>query len=486
MTAFNATINWILSFSYWLLISSVIISIFMKRRIAQSAIVWLLVIYILPLFGIIMYLLFGKPNIGKRRANRSRAIKLFTRTWIKELHYSSYMFSSKISKVAFPLFKLCEYRNGIGCLKGNQINLIDSANETMMSMILDIALAKHNIEMVFYIWHTGGLVNKVAEELMNASRRGVKCRLILDSTGSISFFRTNYPTKMRLAGIDIVEALHVNIFRIFFQRIDLRQHRKMVLIDNHISYIGSMNMVDPRYFKQESGLGQWIDIMVRIEGPVAIAIRIIYSCDWEIETGQRILSPSPKENIRPFYEGLGYPIQVIASGPVFPTGIIHQGLLTSIYSARKKLVMTTPYLVPSDDLLYAICTAAQRGVNVHIIIPRHNNSILVSWASRAFFSELLESGVLIHQFEGGFLHTKSILIDTQLSLIGTVNLDMRSLWLNFEVIIAIDNHEFGKNLEQAQNSYISNSKVIDARKWSKRPYWHRVVERIFYFFSPLL
>lgn len=227
---------------------------------------------------------------------------------------------------------------------------------------------------------------------------------------------------MRTAGIEVVEALKVNLFRAFLRRMDLRQHRKIILIDNRIAYTGSMNMVDPRFFKQDAGVGQWIDLMARIEGPVATTLGIIYCCDWEMETGKRLLPPPPDVNVMPFEQESGHTIQVIASGPA-PEEMIHQALLTSVYSARKQLIMTTPYFVPSDDLLHAICTAAQRGVDVSIIVPHKNDSVLVGWASRAFFTELLAAGVKIYQFKDGLLHTKSVLVDGQL------NWSARSIWI---------------------------------------------------------
>jgi len=226
--------------------------------------------------------------------------------------------------------------------------------------------------------------------------------------------------------------------------------------------------------------------MARMEGPVATTMGIVYSCDWEIETGKRILPPEPDLNQMPFEQESGHTLQVIASGPGFPEDMIHQALLTATYSARERLVMTTPYLVPSDDLLHAICTAAQRGVDVSIILPMKNDSMMVGWASRAFFGELLEAGVKIYQFEDGLLHTKSILVDGQLSLVGTVNLDMRSLWLNFEITLVIDDAGFGDDLGRVQDDYIARSHLLDVEAWLKRPFWHRIVERLFYFFSPLL
>ena len=367
----------------------------------------------------------------------------------------------RTANVASSLCKLCERRQGIGGAKGNQLQLLTSSDVVMHALIRDIQLARHNIEMVFYIWQPGGMADQVAESLMAAARRGIHCRLMLDSAGSVAFFRSPWAGMMRNAGIEVVEALKVNLLRVFLRRMDLRQHRKMIMIDNYIAYTGSMNMVDPRFFKQDSGVGQWVDLMARMEGPIATSMGIVYSCDWEIETGKRILPPPPDGNIMPFEEASGHTIHTIASGPGFPEDLIIRRCRRRP-TRRVTLIMTTPYFVPSDDLLHAICTAAQRGVDVSIILPRKNDSLLVGWASRAFFSELLAAGVKIYQFEGGLLHTKSVLVDGELSLVGTVNLDMRSLWLNFEITLVIDDAGFGGDLAAVQDDYISRSRLLDA------------------------
>ncbi|WP_314349393.1 cardiolipin synthase [Hafnia paralvei] len=486
MTTFYTVISWLAIFGYWLLIASVTLRILMKRRAVPSAMAWLLIIYILPLVGIIAYLSFGELHLGKRRAERAKAMWPSTAHWLADLKNCKSIFATGNSEVATPLFQLCERRQGIAGVKGNQLQLLTTSDDTLKALIRDIELARSNIEMVFYIWQPGGLADQVAESLMAAARRGVHCRLLLDSAGSVTFFRSPYPAMMRNAGVEVVEALKVNLMRVFLRRMDLRQHRKVVLIDNFIAYTGSMNLVDPRFFKQDAGVGQWIDVMARMEGPVATTMGIIFSCDWEIETGKRILPPEPEYHSLPFEEESGHTIQVIASGPGFPDELIHQALLTSVYSAREQLIMTTPYFVPSDDLLHAICTAAQRGVDVSIIVPNKHDSMMVGWASRSFFAELLEAGVKIYQFEGGLLHTKSVLVDGQLSLVGTVNLDMRSLWLNFEITLVIDDDGFGADLACVQDDYIARSTLLDEAEWLKRPLWQRVVERLFYFFSPLL
>ncbi|VFP79943.1 cardiolipin synthase [Candidatus Erwinia haradaeae] len=486
MTICYTIISWLLVFFYWLLIAGITFRILIKRHSVPFAMTWLLIIYIIPLLGIIAYLSFGELYLGKCRSKRVRSIGPSITLLLKNVHSIQNICSKKNSDIAQPLFQLCQNRQGISGIKGNQLQLLTNSNDTLRTVVRDVQKACHNIEMVFYIWQPGGQADEVAEALIAAAQRGVHCRLLLDSAGSVEFFRTEWPNMMRSAGIDVVEALPVSILKIFLRRMDLRQHRKVVLIDNYIAYTGSMNLVDPRFFKQHTRVGQWVDLMARMEGPIATTMGIIYSSDWEMETGKRILPPPPNNSFTLLQKKNDHTILVIASGPGFPENMIHQAILTAIFSARKKLIITTPYLIPSEDLLHAICIASHRGVEVNIIIPRHNDSFLVRWASRAFFSELLEAGVKIYQFEGGLLHSKSILVDGQLSLVGTVNLDMRSLWLNFEITLVIDNHEFGSELACIQNHYISQSCLLDAQRWLDRAYWQRIVERLFYFFSPFL
>ncbi|MGX8942548.1 cardiolipin synthase [Symbiopectobacterium sp. Eva_TO] len=486
MTTFYTLLSWLLVLGYWLLIAGVTLRVLMKRRAVPSAMAWLLVIYILPLVGIIAYLSFGELHLGKRRAERASRMWPSTAKWLRELAEYRQIFATENSEVARSLFQLCERRQGIGGIKGYQLQLLTTFEDTIKGLVRDIDLARSDIEMVFYIWQPGGLVEQVTAALKKAAQRGVTCRILLDSAGSVDFFHSTYPSQMREAGIEVVEALKVNLFRAFLRRMDLRQHRKVVLIDNRIAYTGSMNMVDPRFFKQDAGVGQWVDLMARIEGPITTTMGIIYCCDWEMETGQRLLLPPPDVGLMPFEQERGHTVQVIASGPGYPEDMIHQALLTAVYSARHQLIMTTPYFVPSDDLLHAICTAAQRGVDVSIILPHKNDSVLVGWASRAFFNELFAAGVKIYQFQDGLLHTKSVLVDGQLSLVGTVNLDMRSLWLNFEITLVIDDDGFGSDLACVQEDYIARSRLMDESKWQQRPYWQRIVERLFYFFSPFL
>ena len=340
--------------------------------------------------------------------------------------------------------------------------------------------------MVFYIWSNDGLINEVKQALEEAVQRGVKVCLLLDSVGSNAFLKSPICKEMRERGIEITEALHVNLFRMFFNRIDLRQHRKIIVIDNQIAYTGSMNMVDPNFFKQDSNVGNWIDVMVRINGPVSPILNSLHAWDWEIETMEELPLLLPNCPLVEIDDNDTHSVQVIASGPAFPDDLIAQSLATVIYAAKESIVITSPYFVPSHNIAEALRIAAFRGVDITLILPKNNDSLMVRWASRTFFDDLLEAGVKIYHFEAGLLHTKSVLIDNKLALVGTVNMDLRSFLLNFEITVAVEDRNFANEVATLHENYLANSSALNMQEWINRPFYHRIIERLFFLFSPLL
>ena len=472
-------------FLYWLVIAGISIRVVAKRRTIGVSLAWLMIIYIVPLGGAFAYLLFGELNLGKKRAARAEMMFKPYGEWFKKLYEYRQYRPHVASLYGQSISAICEKQVGIPALADNHLTLYGETYEILDNLIDDIDQATTSILLEFYIWHPGGRADDVANALISSATRGVKVRLLLDAAGSRHFFKSHWTKLMRNSGIDVVSALEVSPFRMFFRRLDLRLHRKIVVIDNAIAYTGSMNLVDPKYFNQDAGVGQWIDVMVRITGTSVPVLNSIHAWDWEVETDERFLPEQPKCLSHDDSEITDL-VQVIPSGPGMREEVIHRVLLQSIFQAQQSIVITTPYFVPSDNLHTALVIAAQRNVKVDIIIPDKNDSIMVEWASWAFFSELLEAGVNIHRFQGGLLHTKSVVIDSNHCLIGTVNWDMRSLWLNFEVTLAVDNLGFTQKLEQMQQDYLKDSLQISFEQWQKRSLPNRIAERLFYLFSPLL
>ncbi|QDO84015.1 cardiolipin synthase [Shewanella psychropiezotolerans] len=471
--------------AYWIIIAAITARIVIRRRSIGVSFAWMMVIYVIPVVGIVAYLLFGEQNIGRTRAVRAKNMYRPYAEWFSHLFKIRQYQPGTLSHHAQSIGLLCENRLGIPPLADNDLQLLSSPEQILNSMIKDIDNAKHSIHLEFYIWHPGGMADSVAQALVQAAQRGITVRLLLDAAGSHQFFRSKWPAKMQSAGITLARALKVSPLRVLFRRMDLRMHRKIVIIDNSIGYTGSMNLVDPSCFKASLGVGEWIDVMIRITGTCVPLLDVIQSWDWEVETDQRFLPESPICKPHHSPEQLDT-VQVIPSGPGMPEEIIHEVLLQSLYQAEHKIVITTPYFVPSENLQVALISAAHRGVCVNIIIPNKNDSVMVEWASRSFFTELLQAGVNIHRFKGGLLHTKSVVIDETFSLIGTVNLDMRSLWLNFELTLAVDDLSFTQELTQLQQEYMDSSSLIDYSLWQKRPVHKRATEQFFYLFSPLL
>lgn len=470
--------------TYWVLVAGVTLRVVFKRRAVSVSLAWLMIIYIIPVLGVISYFLFGELNLGRKRAERAQQMFAPYAKWFQQLQDCQAHLPELMTPQIKKIDDLCSYRMGIPALCGNTLSLQSSPAEILRSITHDINQAQHHIRVVFYIWHPGGLADAVGSALVRAAKRGVAVQILLDSAGSYSFFKSHWVEMFEDHGIEVIQALGVSPWRAFLRRLDIRQHRKIIVIDDEVAYTGSMNMVDPAFFKQDAGVGQWIDMMIRITGPTVNVLSAIHAWDWEVETGQRIMPTQPYCLIRDNKKPL--PIQVVPSGPGMPDNLIQQVLTLAINQAQHSICITTPYFVPSDELLEEFRMTAQRGVTVELIIPKKNDSLMVQWASRAYYTELLDAGVKIYEFHGGLLHTKSVVVDNLYCLVGTVNIDMRSLWLNFELTMAVDNPEFTRQVSELQISYKQNATLVNKNQWNNRKIYYRFFERVFYLFGPLL
>jgi cardiolipin synthase len=281
-------------------------------------------------------------------------------------------------------------------------------------------------------------------------------------------------------------ALPVGLLRMLFYRVDLRMHRKIVVIDGEVAYTGSLNLVDPRYFQQDKGVGQWIDAMVRVQGPAVETLGITFLEDWELETGEGLDRLQETGDVHDLPDAGTAVVQTIPSGPVFESQAVQDVLLMTIYAARREIILTSPYFVPDEVLATALATAAQRGVDVTVIVPARNNHFLVQYASQAFKGDLIQAGVRIALFDGGLLHTKSATVDGEFAQFGSLNLDARSLHLNFEITLAVYDAAFTNELRDLQRSYLEQSTYMDLEQYMSRPLRVRFLENTLRLLSPLL
>jgi len=458
----------------------------MRRRPVGVLLAWIAVILSLPVVGVLLYLFIGENRVSKKYLRRGEAIHVQYLQWKKSLSRHYDVDWSRLGREAILLQRQAESLFGFPVTPGNRVELLTNYESAFRSLIRDIGQCRSSCHLEFYIWQAGGLVDEVYEALISAAQRGVSCRVLLDAVGSKPFLGSAAVTRLKEAGIELGVSLPVGPLTALVSRADLRNHRKVVVIDGEIAYTGSQNLVDPRLFKQDEGVGQWIDAMVRIEGPAVEAFAGNFIQDWEVVTGvgfEYFEGTSDLKQLDAKGEAL---VQLVPSGPQPKPMAILQLVLGTIYSARKELIITTPYFIPDESVLTALVSAVHRGVEVIIIIPEKNDSRLVEYASRAVFDDLLTEGVRIATFKGGLLHTKSISVDGTYGLFGSLNLDMRSLWLNFEISVFIYDLEFVAQLRELQVGYLQNAEFIDPVARQQRPLLQRFSENAVHLLAPLL
>ncbi len=470
-----------------IVVIGVCVRVVMMRLPVGTALAWMVLIFFLPFAGAVIYLVLGEKRLGRKRTQRAASLWGRYSRWLRDLPRLAPDERSGLSPEAAAVSRLPEGALGIPVLSGNCLEIMDAAEPILRSIIADIDQARHFCHLEFYIWSEGGTADEVCEALIRAATRGVTCRVLLDAMGSSRFLKSRWVPRLKESGVEIAEALSVSPVRMLFVRFDLRLHRKIVVIDDKIAYTGSLNLVDPRFFKQDAGVGQWVDAMARIEGPAVLTLNALFMWDWEVETGHDLKAlPDPAKISTDIKESTAANVQVVPSGPGRAGDSIHQLLLMSIYAARKELSMTTPYFVPDEAITSALLAAARRGIGVTLILPEKNDSRLVHYTCRSHFDELLEAGVRIFGFKGGLLHTKSAVVDREISLFGTVNLDVRSFWLDFEVMLCVYDSQFAERLLALQQKYIEDSQEVDPDAWRRRPATERFLENLARLSSPLL
>lgn len=431
------------------------------NRTPSSRIAWLVVVGAVPEIGILAYLLLGEVNIGRRRVARVREA-------LARIPRYAEGNDEIIPERYRNLFRLGRSISGFRPVGGNKADLLADSNATVDALVADIDNAKNHVHLLFYIWLADNNGCKVIEALKRASARGVTCRAMVDDLGSRALVRSRHWEDMRLAGIKVASGLAVGnpLFRLMTSRIDLRNHRKIVVIDGTITYCGSQNCADPE-FRVKPRYAPWVDAMVRFEGPIAYQNQVLFAGDWMAGVKEDLGDLLTPPEICP--DDISTPAQVIGTGPTVRYSAMQEMFQSLVFAARRELVITTPYYIPDDALQTAICACAYRGVDTTIIFPARNDSWVVGAASRSYYADLLAAGVKIHEYEGGLLHTKSLAVDGEIMLIGSANMDRRSLELNYENNILVYDRDLTEALRERQRNYLERSREVtrgEVARWS--------------------
>ncbi|WP_281968457.1 cardiolipin synthase [Roseovarius nanhaiticus] len=433
---------------------------------------WIIVLILLPVFGTIVYVLFGEVDLGREARAKQRSIHdEVHRAAGGQLMGDPETLTDQISAAFRPVFGYAASINGFHPTTGNQGELMAHAAETRTRMVADIDAATDHVHALYYIWLTDRTGTEMAEALMRAAQRGVTCRVLADGLGSRGLIKSELWRRMDAAGVHLAVALPITrpIRTILTSRLDMRNHRKITVIDGTITYCGSRNTADPE-FRPKAKYGPWVDIMLRLTGPVVAQNQLLFASDWMRATGE---PPEALARPCPPLPG-GFPAQAMGHGPTERRSSTPQLFATALACARERVTISTPYFVPDATVLEALCAAAYRGVTVTLIFPQKNDSWVVAAASHSYYRRLLQAGCIVHEYEPGLLHAKTLVIDGAACLIGSSNIDIRSFDLNFENNILLEDPAIAKAIEARQADYILASRQVTLSDVDAWPYHRRI------------
>jgi len=462
------------------------------NREPASRVAWVAVITFLPLIGMIAYLCLGETSIGRTRIHNLHKVEASM-----PLPNDAGSAPDAISVQAKPLFDLAQSINGFRPVAGNRIVLLGDpaappsepkadSNASIEVLIADIEQARDHVHIGFYIWlddHNGG---HVTDAVCAAARRGVQCRVMVDALGSRAFVHGPRWKQMQQAGVHVHAMLDdvPRLGHLAIGRVDLRNHRKVAVIDNRIAYCGSQNCADPE-FRTKPKFAPWIDLLMRCEGPVVRQAQYLFLVTWISEVGEPLEAmvnavPEPER----FADGVV--AQMFGTGPTSQHNAMSDMFVAAMYAARTELLITTPYFVPDEALLRALCAAPRRGVATTIIFPARNDSMLVGNSCRSTWPDLLACGVKVFEYPLGLLHTKSLTIDGDIALVGSANMDRRSLELNYENNLVVTDPTVVQTIRQRQLGYLSVSNAVGIDTVEAWSYPKRLLQNAIGMMSPVL
>jgi cardiolipin synthase len=444
----------------------------------SSALAWILVVVLLPGLGIGAFLLFGDVRLGRRRRERHREIVTRVRTLLRKHPYAR---PAELDDIDRSIANLGYLVGETEPQAGNRLELHGDTQLLTKAMVADLDAAEAHAHLLTYIFLADEAGRAVSDALLRAAARGVACRLLVDAAGSRPFLRSPLRRELDQGGVRVVAALPRRV-RLGHTRIDLRNHRKILVVDGRLGYTGSHNIASAA-FAPKPKFAPWVDATVRVEGPAVRDLEELFVQDWYLETGETLeecLAVS-----RPPFPG-GIPVQVIGTGPGSRHEAVVRLIQAAFHLAREELILTTPYFVPDEGTYDALLTAAERGVRTVLVVPHRNDSRLVAAASRGLYEPLLDSGVEVHEYTRGLLHAKTITVDRRLAIVSTANLDRRSFELNYEASLVVYDADFASRLCDLQRSYLASSLRIDRAEWAERRWPTKILHNAAGIVAPIL
>ena len=484
-------IRWILLLEifYTLVVIAACLRIIYDTRSTTKTLAYLMLTVFLPVGGIIIYFCVG-TNYRKRKLYTKKIVKdeQMQQKITTEIYEASEKIWNSVPDGILKYQKLAHLllNDGTSYLSGNnKVEILLNGEEKFPEVLRSLKEAKRHIHIEYYIYEDDEIGNAIAAVLMEKAKAGVTVRLIYDDFGSRSIRRNIIPELIE-AGVQAYPFYKV-LFIALANRLNYRNHRKIIVIDGCVGFTGGINVSD-RYINTPANAGKqvfWRDTHVKISGTGVYYLQYLFICDWNFCSDEE-LGPQPGFFCEPDTKDGGAILQIAASGPDSDNPTILFSLIQLIGMAEKEILITTPYFIPGESLLDALVVAALSGVKVKLLVPDKSDSAMVAAAARSFYGELLAVGVEIYQYQKGFIHAKTVVSDSQLSVIGTANMDNRSFELNFEVNCVIYDSVTAEKMTAIFNQDLEDSVQINPQEWEKRPLYKQLPEKLSRLFSPLL
>ncbi len=462
--------------------------VLLERRQPAATMAWVLALFLLPLLGVLLYLTFGVKRLARRR-REGRHLKARIDAVLMKHEYVR-----KARGVEDPalgdartqiLTQLARNLEGPPPSAGNRCDLLINAAATYRSMIHAIEGARDHVHVLFYIIQPDETGRALRDRLAATARRGVQVRVLCDAVGSIALPGDFWDPLVEAGGQAAYYAPVNLLYRLRRRdRIDYRNHRKIVIADGRVGYTGGIN-VGREYLGLNPEVGHWRDTHVRIEGPAALALQGTFAEDWLATTGELLDEPRyyPEP---PLDAEEGSVVQVVDSGPDRTWSPLHQLFFQAFTLARKRIWVTSPYFIPDAVIEQALVTAALRGVDVRLLVPSRSDSRLVDFASRAYYPNLLQAGVRIFEYARGFVHAKSLLVDDWVATVGSANMDTRSFHLSYELNVMVFDSAFTRELSRVFLDDLRDAREIDLESQRRLGYFRRIAQAVAQLWSPLL
>ncbi|WP_435749162.1 cardiolipin synthase [Microbacterium sp. PMB16] len=448
-----------------------------RNRRPTAAMAWLLAVFFIPFVGVFLFLLIGNPRLPRARRRKQDQINEYIAQTSEHLHFGT--LRPHAPSWFGPIVEMNQRLGALPLSGDNGAHLISDYQESLDAMAAAIREAKDYVHVEFYILQSDAATDDFFRAMEEVAARGVEVRVLLDHWANRGKPRYRQTIKrLNAMGADWHLMLPVQPLKGRMQRPDLRNHRKLLVVDGKIAFLGSQNVTDSTYNLRRNikrGL-HWVDLMVRIDGPVVLSVNAIFLSDWYSETDVVL------EEIDISHADIGsgdLDCQVVPSGPGFEVENNLRLFLGLLYAAKHKIMIVSPYFVPDEALLLAVTAAVDRGVHVELFVSEEGDQAMVYHAQRSYYEVLLKAGVRIWMYRKPYiLHTKTLTVDDEVAVIGSSNMDMRSFGLNLEVSMLVRGEEFVSEMRAVEDEYRSLSRELTLEEWMQQPLRSTVLDNL--------